>query len=96
MFSWSSPIDFPPQHLLLSLAEDDIEGDGLSHFGKLLSLPGSPPCIIRGIKLLFVFSCQFVLYHRIMRRAKYPRREKKKQIPPQQHLPGTRASTSSQ
>ena len=47
LVSWSPPTAVPasPQHLLLSLAEDDIEGGDLGHFRELLSFPGSLPCV---------------------------------------------------
>ena len=44
-----------PKHLLLSLAEDGIQGEGLGHFGELLSFPGSRPCI-RVIQISLIFS----------------------------------------
>ena len=51
------PAEIPnPQHLLLSLAENAISGEGFSHFGELLSSSGSLPCV-HVIKLLCDFSC---------------------------------------
>ena len=57
IFMWIafSPFEVPnhcPQHPLLSLAEDGIEGESLGHFGELLSSPGSLPSI-HLIRLLF-------------------------------------------